>query len=187
MNTNHDIKAYPRVEKEHIWVKLIYAIIIRMFVPVLGGLLVIYRGHINWNKKTKKMRYWIFLTIIIIFSNCNNISTLKHEKVKFKDLPFNIRNCITNSYNLHDKKNKMLIELPKDINPSYKVQIVLIGPWVSYVKLININTNVYYKIDQTEPYPYFIFGNKLYIPNSYNIFTTVKDYSTLEFTCYTLK
>lgn len=138
------------------------------------------------------MRYWIFLVIVILFVSCNgkNISTLKHEKVKFKDLPFEITNCIKNPNDFQEERNNMLIELPKGANSEYRVESVKTwtGPWVSYVKLTNIKTNVQYKIDQGVPYPYFIFENKLYIPNRFNIlFTTVKDYSTLEFICYTLK
>lgn len=138
------------------------------------------------------MRYWNILVVVILFSSCNerNISTLKHEKVKFKDLPLEIINCIKNPNDCKEKRNQMLVELPKGKNPEYKVESVKTrtGPWVSYVKLTDIETNGYYKIDQGVPYPYFIFENKLYIPNRFNIlFTTVKDYSTLEFTCYTLK
>jgi hypothetical protein len=137
------------------------------------------------------MRNWIFLVIVILFSSCNgqNISTLKHEKVKFKDLPFEIINCIKNPNDFQEERNNMLIELPKGTNPEYRVENVKTwtGPWVSYVKLIDIKTNVYYKIDQGVPNPYFIFENKLYIADRYGIFTSVKDYPTLEFTCYTLK
>ncbi|TKG90698.1 hypothetical protein EYV94_22800 [Puteibacter caeruleilacunae] len=137
------------------------------------------------------MRYWYFLVIVILFCSCNrqNISTLKHEKLRFKDLPSEIINCIRNPNDFQEERNNMLIELPKGANPEYKVENVKTwtGPWVSYVKLVDIRTNVYYKIDQGVPNPYFIFKNKLYIPDRYNIFTTVEDYSTLEFTCYTLR
>lgn len=42
-------------EKEYIWVKLLWAIIISGLLPVLGGLIIIYRGFINFNKKFVKM------------------------------------------------------------------------------------------------------------------------------------
>ncbi len=136
------------------------------------------------------MRYWKFLIFAILLSGCNgqNISTLKHEKVKFKDLPFEIINCIKNPNDFQEERSNMLIELPKGSNSGYKVENVetWIGPWVSYVKLIDVKTNAYYKIDTGVPSPYFIFENKLYVPDRYSIFTT-KDYSAVEFTCYTLK
>jgi len=137
------------------------------------------------------MRYLDFLVTVILFSSCNghNISTLKHEKVKFKDLPFEIINCIKNPNDFQEERNNMLIELPKGGNPEYKVENIKTwtGPWVSYVKLIDIKTNVYYEIDQGMPNPYFIFEKKLYIPDRYNIFTNVDDLNNVEFTCYTLK
>jgi hypothetical protein len=137
------------------------------------------------------MRYLNFLIIVILFSSCNgqNISTLRHEKLKFKDLPFEIINCIKNPNDFQEERNNMVIELPKSAKPKYKVETVetWIGPWVSYVKLIDIKTNVYYKINQGVPDPYFIFENKLYIPDRYNIFTTMDDLNKMEFTCYFLK
>ena len=92
------------------------------------------------------------------------------------------------SFNEHLNGDE-LIELPKGSNPVYIVANVKswTGPWVSYVKLVDTRTNVYYKIDQGVPSPFFLFENKLYIPDRYGVFTSVKDYSTLEFTCYTLK
>jgi hypothetical protein len=137
------------------------------------------------------MRYWKFLAIVLLFCSCNgrNISTLKHEKVKFIDLPIEIINCIKNPNDFQGERNNILIELPKGSNPVYIVANVKswTGPWVSYVKLVDTRTNVYYKIDQGVPSPFFLFENKLYIPDRYGVFTSVKDYSTLEFTCYTLK
>lgn len=137
------------------------------------------------------MKYWNFLIIVILFSSCNrqNINTLKSEKVKYKDLPIEIVKCIKNPNDFQEERNSMLIELPKGRDADYKVENVktLIGPWVSYVKLINIKKDIYYKIDQEVPSPYIVFENKLYVPDRYNIFTTVDDLESLEFTRYELK
>ncbi len=137
------------------------------------------------------MRYWKFLIIVIFFSSCNgqNINTLKHENVNFNDLPFEVINCIKNPNDFQEERSSMLIELPKGKNTEYKVENVktLLAPWVSYVKLINVKKGIYYKIDRGVPYPYIIFDNKCYIPDRYNIFTTVDDLGSLEFTRYELK
>ncbi len=137
------------------------------------------------------MKYWNFLIIVMFFSSCNgqNISTLKHEKVKFKDLPIEIVKCIKNPNDFQEERNNMLIELPKGKNVDYKVENVKtwIGPWVSYVKLIDIKNNTSYKIDRGVPSPYIVFENKLYVPDRYNIFTTVDDLNSIEFTRYELK
>lgn len=137
------------------------------------------------------MKYWNFLIIVMFFSSCNgqNINTLKHEKVKFKDLPIEIVKCIKNPNDFQEERNNMLIELPKGKNVDYKVENVKtwIGPWVSYVKLIDIKNNTSYKIDRGVPSPYIVFENKLYVPDRYNIFTTVDDLNSIEFTRYELK
>ncbi|NJY64325.1 hypothetical protein HC174_16425 [Salinimicrobium sp. CDJ15-81-2] len=114
---------------------------------------------------------------------------MKHEKVKFNDLPVEIVNCIKNPNDFQEERNNMLIELPKGKNVEYKVENVKtwIGPWVSYVKLINLHNNTFYKIDQEVPNPYILFENRLYVPDRYNIFTTVDDLNELEFIRYELK
>lgn len=137
------------------------------------------------------MMYWKFLIIGVIFISCSNrsINTLKHEKVKFEDLPVEVINCIKNPNDFQEERNNMLIQLPKGKDGNYKVENVntLIGPWVSYVKLINTKKNISYKIDRGVPSPYILFENILYVPDRYNIFTTVEDLNTLGFTRYYLK
>ncbi len=54
METIYNIEDYPRRVKEYIWANMLLAIMISIFIPVLGSLWVIYRGYINWNKQTEK-------------------------------------------------------------------------------------------------------------------------------------
>lgn len=137
------------------------------------------------------MKHWNFLIIILLFSSCEvqNISALKHEKVKFKDLPVEISEYLKNPTDVQNDIQTMLLELPKEKEKNYKLETVdtWIGPWVAYEKLINIKKDIYYKIDQGVPSPYIIFENKLYIPDRYNIFTTVDDLNSLWFTRYDLE
>jgi hypothetical protein len=42
-------------EKEYVWVKIIWAIVISTILPIIGGLIIIYRGYVNYNKKFVKM------------------------------------------------------------------------------------------------------------------------------------
>ncbi|MGG7036539.1 MAG: hypothetical protein ACI7YS_15285 [Flavobacterium sp.] len=42
-------------EKEYVWVKFIWAIIISGLLPILGGFIIIYRGFVNYNRKLAKM------------------------------------------------------------------------------------------------------------------------------------
>jgi len=137
------------------------------------------------------MKYWNFLIIVILFSSCDgqNISTLKHEKVKFKDLPIEIAQYLRNPTDYQNDIQTMLLELPKGKVNNYRLETVKtwIGPWVAHEKLINIKNNTSYKIDQGVPSPYIVFESKLYVPDRFNIFTTVDDLNSVEFTCYELK
>lgn len=137
------------------------------------------------------MKYWIFLIIVMLFSSCNgrNIKTLKSEKVKFKYLPVEVIHYLRNPTDSQNDIQTMLLELPKGKEKNYRLETVKtwIGPWVAHEKLINIKKDIYYKIDQGVPSPYIIFENKLYVPDRYNIFTTVDDLNSLEFTRYELK
>lgn len=42
-------------DKEYIWVKIFWGIIISFIIPIIGGLIIIYRGFVNYNKKTVKL------------------------------------------------------------------------------------------------------------------------------------
>lgn len=137
------------------------------------------------------MKYWIFLIIVTLFSSCNdrNIKTLKSEKVKFEDLPVEVSQYLGNPTDYQNDIQTMLLELPKGKENNYRLETIKTwtGPWVAYQKLINTKKNISYKIDRGVPSPYIIFENKLYVPDRYNIFTTVDDLSSLEFTRYDLK
>lgn len=137
------------------------------------------------------MKSWNFLIIVLLFACCNSysVNSLKHERVKFKDLPIEIILYLRNPTEVQKDIQTMLLELPKDKKKNYKLETVntWIGPWVSYEKLINIKKNITFRIDQGTPSPYIIFEDKLYVPDRHNIFTTVDDLDSLEFTCYILK
>lgn len=121
--------------------------------------------------------------------NYYELSSLKHYTVNFNDLPEDIIMYLKNPTDYQNDIQTMLLELPKGKEKNYKLETVdtWLGPWVAYEKLINIKNDVYYKINQGTPSPYILFENKLYIPDRFNIFTTVNDLNKVEFTCYILK
>lgn len=121
--------------------------------------------------------------------NYYELSSLKHYAVNFNDLPEDIIMYLKNPTDYQNDIQTMLLELPKGKEKNYKLETVdtWLGPWVAYEKLINIKNDVYYKINQGTPSPYILFENKLYIPDRFNIFTTVNDLNKVEFTCYILK
>lgn len=135
--------------------------------------------------------YGVFILSIIFLSGCNdrNINSLTNKKVKFNELPVEITSYLKNPTDLQSDIQSMLLELPKGKERNYRLETVKtwIGPWVDHEKLINIKKDISYEIDQGVPSPYIVYEDKLYVPNKYNIFTTVDDLSSLEFTRYDLK
>ena len=145
--------------------------------------------------KTPKLISVLTATAIIlwftVFRGCTSldISYLNNETVAFKNLPIEVQQYLENPTDIRTDVNSMILEIPKDNEPRYKLETVKtwIGPWVDHSKIIDTETKQYYEIDQGLPSPYIIFDNKLYIPNTYNIFTTVDDLNQVMFTKYDLE
>ncbi|GAB4380234.1 MAG: hypothetical protein Kow0075_11400 [Salibacteraceae bacterium] len=133
----------------------------------------------------------MFLFIAMLFISCssNNIDCLKHQKVKFTDLPHEVAEYLRNPTDYQDDIQNRILEIPKGIDKEYRLETVntLVGPWVSHHKIISTKTGKFYEIDQGVPSPYIVYKNKLYIPDEYNIFTTVDDLDSIEFTRYDLE
>lgn len=144
--------------------------------------------------KTPKLKsVLIVIGIILLFTvfriwTSRNIDHLEHETIAFENLPTEVQHYLENPTDVRSDVQSMILELPKNKKPQYKLETVktLIGPWVDHEKLINIQTERYYEIDQGVPSPYIVYENNLYIPNTYNIFTTVNDLKTVKFKRYYL-
>lgn len=145
--------------------------------------------------KTPKLISVLIAVIIILYFTVfrsytsRNIGYLNHETIAFKNLPIEIQQYLKSSIDIRSDVNSMILEIPKDNEPRYKLETVKtwIGPWVDHSKVIDTQTNQYYEIDQGVPSPYIIFNDKLYIPHTYNIFTTVEDLNKVKFTKYNLE
>jgi len=138
------------------------------------------------------MKNKIYIVLVLLLFSCNDydykISNLKNEKIKFDDLPQVVRSFYLNPDGFGKNEKKITDLVCLDQNCKYEIKTVktFFGPWVAYDKLIDLEREVSYHIEQGKPYPYLIYNNKLYITNKFNIFSTVQDYSTLEITCYSL-
>lgn len=138
--------------------------------------------------------YIILSLLLLTLINCKSksydylIYDLKKEELSFYDVPLEIKGVFNNSSNYSEKLNieKGLICLGKE--DSYKVENVKtqIGSWTAYVKLIDNNRNISYRMDYNAPIPYIILNKRLYLVDQYNPFS-LKDFSSLKFTCYFLK
>ena len=145
--------------------------------------------------KTPKLISILIATAIIlwftVFRGCisRDIGYLNHETVTFNELPAEVQEYLENPTDTRADVNSMILEIPKNDEPRYKLETVntWLGPWVDHSKVINIRTNKYYEIDQGVPSPYIIYNNRLYIPNTFNIFTTVDDLNKVKFTKYDLE
>ncbi len=140
-----------------------------------------------------KMRNLLILFSILILSSCSNydfkISELNHEKLKFSELPVPVMEFLMQEHEFNNVNPSSLVVINSEKPDRYVLEVVntQFGPWVDYMKLIDTSKKVSYKINQGVPSPFFVYENKLYIPNRYNIVVVKKNIEEVEFTCYTLK
>ncbi|HMT55029.1 MAG TPA: hypothetical protein PLC27_07685 [Saprospiraceae bacterium] len=139
------------------------------------------------------MRKLIILMIGIGLMGCSrydyNISKLKQTKISFDELPDRVKSFYKDPSEFKVSGYDIISLVSLDENENFSLETIdsWIGPWVAYDKLIDGSKNISYRIDYGKPFPYVVFDNKLYLTDKFNVFTTVKDYSTLEFTRYELK
>lgn len=131
---------------------------------------------------------------MLVFSSCNaydfKISELEHEKMKFSDLPTSVKEFLVQSLEFDNVSQNSLTIIDLKETDRYTFEVIFnkwVSSWVDYVKLIDTKSKISYRINQDVPEPYILFDNKLYIPDRFNIFTTVDDINEVEFTCYILK
>lgn len=130
---------------------------------------------------------------MFIFNSCSNydfkISELKQEKLRFSDLPIEVKEFLIHPPEFDNENPSLLILINSVEAERYKLEVVntSVGPWTDYLKLIDIRSKVTYRINQGTPNPFFVYQNKLYIPNRYNIVFVNKGIEEVEFTCYILK
>lgn len=135
----------------------------------------------------------LIIASMFIFNSCTNydckITELKHENLKFVDLPVAVKEFLIQPPEFDNENPSPLILINSKESDRYFLETVKtwIGPWVDYMKLIDTKNKVSYRINRSVPEPFFIYENKLYIPNRYNIVVVNKNIEQVEFTCYVLK
>ncbi|TKG87601.1 hypothetical protein EYV94_28160 [Puteibacter caeruleilacunae] len=138
------------------------------------------------------MKQIFFIVIASVMISCNNydcqIKELKTEKIKFENLPSKVKRFFIDPSG-YEKGQDGIIELANlDDTVKYHLETIKtrIGPWVAYYKLTDETRDRSYRINQGIPYPFVVYNNKLYLTDKFNVLTSVDDFTTLEFTCYTL-
>lgn len=130
---------------------------------------------------------------MLVFSSCNDynfkLSELKHEKLKYLDLPLAVKEFLKQPHSFDNENPSSLVLINSKETDRYILEVVntWVGPWVAYEKLIDKEKNNFYRIEQGTPSPFFVYENKLYIPDRFNIIFVPKNIEEVEFTCYTLK
>lgn len=138
------------------------------------------------------MRKKILLVVIafLLFgceTNGYKLSKLKREITKFNNLPIEVKQYFYNPEAYKKVDSSVLTFINLDILSRYKIKSVQTNlPWIYKQILVDIRKNISYEIETETPDPFIIFNNKLYSPNSFNLYTLNKDDSITEFTCYTL-
>ncbi len=139
------------------------------------------------------MRTLIIIVSMFIFNSCSNydfkITDLKHDNLKFIDLPVAVKEFLIQPPEFDNENPSSLILINSKDSDRYVLETVKtwIGPWVDYMKLIDTKNKVSYRINQGVPSPFFVYENKLYMPNKFNIVVVNKNLEEVEFTCYILK
>jgi hypothetical protein len=140
------------------------------------------------------MRTLILIVSMLIFSSCSNydfkISELKYDKLKFSELPVTVKEFLIQPPEFDNENPSSLIFINSKESDRYVFEVVFnswVSSWVDYMKLIDTKNKVSYRINQGVPSPFFVYENKLYIPNKYNIVVVNKNIEEVEFTCYILK
>jgi hypothetical protein len=135
---------------------------------------------------------FVFIIVLLLCFGCKSfdykITSLEQKTLKFNELPYKIREYLSNPPDLIGDSYKMLVLI--DINDSaiYSLESIKTwyGPWVDYENLKDKQKNVSYRINQGVPEPYIIFKNKLYIPDRYNILGSKSAFEAI-YTEYQLK
>lgn len=136
------------------------------------------------------MRYLnLFLLVIFLNSCSNNIGCLRHERVKFNDLPKEVSHYIENHKEYKTEVPNMLVVLPIEKKKYYKFESIKTwtGPWVSHSEITDLKKNITFELDKGVPSPYIIFEDKLYISSRYNFLTIKYNKDSMYFTKYYLE
>ena len=136
----------------------------------------------------------LLITLIIVLSSCKNydfkITELKQEKLKYVELPIPVKDFLIEPLVYDNENPSSLILINNEEKQRYKLEVVYnnwVSSWVDYMKLIDVRNKISYRINQGVPSPFFIYENKLYIPNRFNFSSSIDDLNKVIFTCYFLK
>ncbi len=116
---------------------------------------------------------YILANIVFFLTSCIDydyrISDLSCKELAFNELPVKLQEGLSAypSDTVFFKTGIMLLEY-KDCIRFYD-EAKKIGPWIAYIKIIDADRNITYRVERICPPPYIIFNDRLYIPDKYNV------------------
>ena len=143
----------------------------------------------------KIMRKLFYIVLVLSITNCAvdydydyNIKELAHKELTYDELPKNVSTAFLAASIGETKKDRLLFGDIKD-SSVYHLEEVEIknGPWIAYFRLIDMNKQIKYRIDYSQPFPYIVNNNMLYIPNKADIFYSDRKIKLLKYMEYKLK
>ena len=141
------------------------------------------------NNLYREIKY-LLLIISAFLVGCTDydykLSTISCRKLTYYDLPVKVQKVLFGyASDSIEYDNGMMLVDNNDSN-RYRCEDVTTGPWIDYMKIIDSQKNIVYRIERDTPFPYIIYMGKLYIPNEYNIEWN-KNFLNAEYSEYELK
>lgn len=119
------------------------------------------------------MRYFL-LNVLLVFCGCSSydykVSSLPSKELSYQELPKEVRLRLS-SIKPCDPSTGALLVVDSIDSLRYSLEEVatIMGPWISFIKLMDNKKRLAYRIERDVPEPYIILDGALYIPDRYNI------------------
>lgn len=140
-------------------------------------------------------KYIFYILVISSIVSCSRglgydykIKQLQHKDLSYNELPKEVHDYLSLITRCDTSLSDLAFVNPVDSSRFrfMVVKSIFVDSWIAYYKLIDIDKNIIYRIEQGEPSPYIIFDNKLYIPDRFNTLY-IGDVDQARYTEYELK
>ena len=140
-------------------------------------------------------KYIFYILVISSIASCSRdlgydykIKQLQHKDLSYNELPKEVHDYLSLITQCDTSLSDLAFVNPADSSRFrfMVVKSIFVDSWIAYYKLIDIDMNIIYRIEQGEPSPYIIYDNKLYIPDRFNTLY-MGDVDQARYTEYELK
>lgn len=122
------------------------------------------------------MKYTLLIVVFFLvgcigFDYDHRISFMSSKDLRFTELPVDVQNCLLKYASDPDLYIPHLLVVNNADSTRFRLEVKKIGPWIDYMKVIDSQKNIAYRIERTIPFPYIIYKDKLYLADEYNFMT----------------